>query len=289
MITTNLSQYLVILKVSGPDSSKFLQGQLTNDITLLTPQIKDNCITYQFAAHLNHKGRIIANFIIINPEIDTYYLITNRELVDTILPRLKMFILRSKVVISEEQRHIIFTNSNDHVNASNFNIRLANNHLLTITDKDFSNNINIQHWNQFLVNHGITLIHKETTEQFIPQQINLDDLNGISFTKGCYTGQEIVARTHYLGKIKRRLYKFTLSQDKFANVDTGNPETTIEQTPHVGQVIVSPNMNNQEVGIIAELANENGQITGIASIQIDCINQAFLSLNHFMCPLQIIT
>lgn len=261
----NLKNKLGIIKITGIDSAKFLQGQLTNDINSLLPAIQNGCLTHQFSAHLNHKGRILANFIIINPEVNTYCLVTNIEVIEKILPRLKMFVLRAKVEISLLDTHIFLS---DHIliENNNINITLAINSYLVISNQIYESVTNDNTWTELLINHGIAFIYTETVEKLIPQQINLDILGGISFTKGCYTGQEIVARTHYLGKIKRRLFKFVVQSSLNINI---------------GQIVISPKLDNQEVGLIVEILKlQDNSYIGLISMQADCTDSVFLDVEN---------
>lgn len=274
MNLVNLNNQLAVIQVTGPDSAKYLQGQVTNDINLLTIlTLEDNVIhasdrihhlqqegfqKYQFAAHLNHKGRMLANFIIIRPNTDTFYLITNKELVAQILARIKMFVMRSKVEITVLEKNIILSTN---VIPNELNIAIDTNVFIVISDNSYDTTGSLSIWNDYLIKNGITLIHPSTVEKLIPQQVNLERLNAISFTKGCYTGQEIVARTHYLGKIKRKLFKF---------------EATTNNNIVIGQIVVSPKMNNQEVGIIVEVSKNYG----LVSAQTDCIDEIFLDIDN---------
>lgn len=259
----NLNAQLAVIKVTGADSAKYLQGQLTNDINKLNIVTNAELSSstekdYQISAHLNHKGRMLANFIIIKTEENTFYLITNKEIVASILPRIKMFVMRSKVEISNLETNILL--SEERLNNS-INIRLNDKYFLVIDSTLISNNNDLNEWQQVLLELGLTLIHTKTQEKLIPQQANLDALDGISFTKGCYTGQEIVARTHYLGKIKRKLFRF---------------ETITNNNLEIGQIVVSPKMDNQEVGIIIETLGNKG----LVSMQTDCIDDVFLDANN---------
>ena len=132
----------------------------------------------------------------------------------------------------------------------------------------------VQNWRTFLISRGIPLIYNKTQETFTPQQVNYDLIDGVNFKKGCYIGQEIVARTHYLGRVKRRMYRF-----RFNSTTT----LTIATIPSLslGQIVVSPKLNNQEVGVIVELAKDGDtSYRGLVSLQIDCINSAFLDLDN---------
>lgn len=254
MTTLNLNQELAILEVSGVDATTYLQGQLTNDIKELTQK------KYQLSAHLNNKGRIIAAFIITQPCEDTYYLITTRSVSNKILPRLKMFILRSKVTLTENTLNIALS---ENVIADAINLELSAQQYLVISSQMLAEQIDKNLWHKFLVEHNIPLIYEPTQEKIIPQQINFELLGGVNFKKGCYTGQEIVARTHYLGKVKRRLAKFT-------------SDTTLE----IGQTVVSPQVDNQEVGIIIDYYCNEQKYIGLVSLQMDCINNIYLDIDN---------
>jgi folate-binding protein YgfZ len=234
MTELNIDTEIAIISVNGTDSKTFLQGQLSNDINLLDHQ------SSIFAAHLNNKGRVLATFIITKIDDNTYYLLTSREIIDKITPRLKMFVLRAKVNINQiNDKHIILC---ENINPQNAQLP------------------NTLNWKLFLINNGIPLVYNATEAEFIPQHINYDLIDGVSFTKGCYTGQEIVARTHYLGKSKRRMYQFTCETSHVA----------------VGQKVISPKLNNQPVGIIVETINQNNISRGLVSLQTDCTDAAFI-------------
>jgi tRNA-modifying protein YgfZ len=254
MFAINLNNELAILVVSGIDSKPYLQGQLTNDINLLDSQ------PFQLSAHLNNKGRMLASFIITRVSENTYYLFTNKDILTKVLPRLKMFVLRSKVTFNESTLIPVLS---DHTFGSVNSIELCPNHFLSTLEASTINlTTNNNLWHQFLVNQLIPLIYTDTYEKFTPQQVNYELINGVSFTKGCYTGQEIVARTHYLGKVKRRMYLFSCN----------NPVK-------MGQTITSPTMDNQEVGFVVDVARDDNYYIGLASVQIDCVNDAFIN-NH---------
>ena len=247
----NLNSELIIIEVSGSDASSYLQGQLTNDIRELTTT------PYQLAAHLNNKGRILATFMITAPSADTYYLITSSSVAATILPRLKMFILRSKVNLALSS-HSIYLSSAALSNCHSFT--LATGQFLNIGPANLNANIaQAQDLSKLLVELAIPMIYSATTEKIIPQQVNYDLIGGINFKKGCYTGQEIVARTHYLGKIKRRMVHFNT-----------------QWQPTRGQPVVSPSLDNQEVGFIIDYYPLEAGFRGRVALQSDCCDSAFL-------------
>ena len=261
MSIVNLKNNLSVIKVSGDDSVKYLQGQLTNDINQL-----DN-VVFQYSAHLNNKGRMLASFIITKIEMNCYYLITTTEIIDKILPRLKMFILRSKVSMEILGDNIYFCDEKfddkANINQDAKHVVLDETHYLSITLQQNVSEQDLDLWKQWLIHSSVPMIYLNTQEKFTPQQVNYDLIGGVNFKKGCYTGQEIVARMHYLGKVKRRMYQFATSFDV-----------------SIGQKIYSPVMNNQEVGEIVETLCIDEKCIGLVSAQSDCIEAAFLDIDN---------
>ena len=257
MNCVNLNKELGVIIVSGEDAKVFLQGQLTNDINLLDNQ------AFQYSAYLNTKGRMVASFWVKKVEENKYYLITSNPLVDKLILKLRMYILRAKVTIEKLSTNIYFT---DDITGYNNAIALpiAKNRFMVITNDIIDNaNDSIDYFKQTIIENGIAIIYPETQEQLIPQHVNYDELGGLNFKKGCYLGQEIVARMHYLGKSKRKMYHFT--------------------TPHevkIGQVVVSPKLNNQEVGIIVDVVCNDGKYFGLVALQNDCIESSYLDENN---------
>ncbi len=237
MMLSNLNNQLAVIEVKGNDASKFLQSQLTNDINQLNTQ------QFQFSAHLNNKGRMLASFIITKYSENSYYLITPLEIIEKIIPRLKMFILRSMVNITQ---------------LTNINIIFGNNKTATGLSLEL-----IQTWKAFLIDNAIPFIYLATQELFIPQHVNYDFINGVSYKKGCYTGQEIVARTHYLGKLKKQMYKFTCDQEV-----------------KIAQKVVSPIIRDQEAGIIVEVIQNTHSHYGLIVLQTECIEKIFLDIEN---------
>lgn len=162
-----------ILTVSGDDAATFLQGQLTNDLTQLQSGPP------MLAAWCNPKGRVIGLFRVSKDNSD-YALALPTELVESVQQRLTMFRFRAKV---------------------QFGHRDASADDLGVTGP-------FGDWRLENLLAGIPDIRAAQSEQFTPHMLNLDLLDAISFDKGCYTGQEIVARTHYRGATKRRMFRF---------------------------------------------------------------------------------
>ena len=187
-----------LIKVSGKDSLAFLQSQFSNDIS----KIFDNQL--QFNCYCQHQGKVIAIIWVI--KIDgSFYLSFPIELTDIILEKLNLYKLMSDVNfenISKKTYQYGLINETKGIKLhGNLNFFVS---LEEIYSSDYS------HWEEQCVLNMIPEVTSFSSEKFIPQVFNLDigEL-GISFTKGCYPGQEVVARMHYLGKPKRRLFRFT--------------------------------------------------------------------------------
>lgn len=228
--------HLGLLEVSGAEAVTFLQGQVTNDVQML---ISNNSAHY--SGYCTPKGRLLALFLAFAHH-DHLHLQFNRALLEPIMKRLKMYVMRSKVEIKDVSESIIKFGLNGPNSAallspffsqiptqdyelatsengsilklptiaghSRFQIFTDSNHapLLFNALKPECQLVGKPCWDWLDIQAGIPEVLPKTQEQFVPQMLNLDILNGINFKKGCYTGQEIIARTHYLGTVKRRTY-----------------------------------------------------------------------------------
>jgi folate-binding protein YgfZ len=191
-----------LLKLSGSDAQSFLQAQLSNDIT----KLDDNRV--QLSAYCQHQGKILALFWVMR-DGDDFLLSFPADLVDGLLPRLKMFVLMSDVAIEDVTNECTQIG---YIDATLDNAYLINQRLSVTVGKDNANNIefsNQDEWTKVCIETALPEVEQVTAEKLIPQMLNLDiDEIGVNFTKGCYPGQEVVARLHYLGKAKRRLFEF---------------------------------------------------------------------------------
>jgi len=200
-----------LIKVSGNDAESFLQGQLSNDIKKL------DTLNVQLNAYCQHQGKILALFWVTKNE-DSFFLSFPSDLLESIKPRLQMFVIMSDVVIEDITKDYIQVGSigETHEKALVINDKLS----LIIANKQDINKFNmgpIEHWNKACIDSLLPEIFSVTSEKLVPQMLNLD-INefGVNFSKGCYPGQEVVARLYYLGSAKRRLFTFEL--DAEANI-----------------------------------------------------------------------
>ena len=202
-----------LLKISGTDAEAFLQGQLSNDIKKL------DTLNVQLNAYCQHQGKILALFWVMKNK-DSFFLSFPLDLLDSIKSRLQMFVIMSDVVIEDITTEYIQVGSigEAHQKALVINEKLS----LIIADNKDINKFNMKsqdHWDMACIDSFLPEIFSITSEKLVPQMLNLD-INefGVNFSKGCYPGQEVVARLHYLGSAKRRLFAFESSSE----VDIGD-------------------------------------------------------------------
>lgn len=225
--------HLGLVGAHGEDAATFLQGQTSNDVQAVTETQS------QLGAYCNPKGRILCGFRIFRRS-DSYYLRMPRDTVEACLQRLRMFVLRAKVTLDDADNALVrfgfsgpdavkeldealgaAPNASDEVlHTDGFSvIRIPGPHPRFEIYGDLEpmkrlwDRLNVHaapvgagSWALLDILAGLPSIHAATSEAFVPQMVNMQLINGLSFTKGCYPGQEVVARTQYLGKLKRRMY-----------------------------------------------------------------------------------
>ena len=210
-----------LITTGGQDARDFLQGQLTQDVNLLTA---GGSLP---AAWCNPKGRVVVTIRLVQID-DDIGLIVPANMADRVVQRLTMYRLRSKVEINE-----------------------PSDGWRDLVAKDDSNPV-------ALICASIPTIDESNTEQFTPHMLNLDKLGYISFSKGCYTGQEVVARTENLGKSKRRLMRYEADKK---GIEVGDKLSDGER--NVGEVVnvagrdllaVTPVELHQQILVSGDLA-----------------------------------
>lgn len=217
--------YLSVISVTGADSASFLQGQISCNIKNLTPN------QASIAAYCTAKGRVISIMIVV-PHVDGFWLILPSSLVELVQKRLQMFVLRSAVQLRRLEMSVIGITSHS-PNVPELSLPLTNfaciskdslclvkipsvheaRYLFLTPDLPKLDLGSTELWRLEDISAGLPWFEVDQTESYTPHMLNLDTLGGISLDKGCYTGQEIVARTHYLGKNKRQLYAGQINAD----------------------------------------------------------------------------
>ena len=237
--------HLGVLAVSGTDAESFLHNQLTNDVLELRPG------SMHLGGYCSPKGRLLATLLIWKTD-DGVMLVMPRELLPGIQKRLQMFVLRSKVTIADVSEQTVLIGAavpdlqeigfseTDGLNATwpsaaglqralwmgpvESAMHLWNTLSETLTSTSAS------YWRWLDIRAGLPMVVEATREQFVPQMVNFDLVGGVNFRKGCYPGQEIVARSQYLGKLKRRMLLASTQAEVaaagmeiFSEADPGQP------------------------------------------------------------------
>jgi len=200
-----------LLKISGSDSESFLQNQLSNDITKLDKS------SAQLNAYCQHQGKIISLFWVMRYKGD-FLLSFPLDLIEKIQSRLRMFVIMSDVVIKDVSKDLLQIGLVHETHEDGFVINGQLSVLIEkYNDEVVTDSNSIVLWYKACIDSHLPEIFSVTSEKLVPQMLNLD-INefGVNFSKGCYPGQEVVARLHYLGSAKRRLFAFELDSD--ANV-----------------------------------------------------------------------
>jgi folate-binding protein YgfZ len=201
-----------LLLAAGDDARAFLHAQLTNDIE----NLKSGQARY--AGWCSAKGRLLATFLVV-PCSGGFLLQLSRDLVPTVAKRLSMFVLRSKLKISdvsaawaqfgqwhEGQANPLEVKEQD----GRITVGIEAGRSLVLSPAPAQGcvpDLPEESWTLAEVRAGRALIEQPTQDQFVPQMVNLELAGGVDFRKGCYPGQEIVARAQYRGEVKRRMYR----------------------------------------------------------------------------------
>ena len=198
-----------LLSVTGEDAREFLHAQLTNDVRNLAP------VRAVLAGWCSAKGRLLATFLVV-PAPQGFLLQLARDIAPAIAKRLSMFILRSKVKVADESDAWIQDGVWDveregpevSWTGSRASVRVGERRYLEIqplAEKAHEPTAPEAAWTLQEIRAGRPFISGATQDQFVPQMVNLEKLGGVDFQKGCYPGQEIVARAQYRGQVKRRM------------------------------------------------------------------------------------
>lgn len=272
MTTSNLIKLddLTSLHVTGTDSTKFLHAQFTNDLANLSVN------SWQYSGYCTPKGRLLAFMTIVRLDENEYLLVLPAEISENILPRLRMFIMRDDVTITPKHDDLgiigitgnadaltdialpaaaetgqVTTDGDAYLLTIDNGLNSKSERYMYLSDIDRINSLTLPEaerndWTRLDIQAGIPVIRAATQEAFVPQMVNLDLIGAVNFKKGCYPGQEVVARVHYLGKIKQRMFVVkhdgkepVLSNDKV--YISGQDDKT------VGTVVQAAAINSQQL------------------------------------------
>ena len=257
-----LTQFGVI-RATGEDAASFLHNLFSNDVQHLGRERAERC------GFCSPKGRLLADFLIWREDQD-YLLQLSSDIQPGMLKKLGMYVLRSKVKLSDANSDIVLLgiagtgaaaalralgagipssqydvlrfDAGTAIRLDEHRIQLAvhANAAVPVWNKlaSLASPVGTPAWRWLEIAAGVPHITSATQEEFVPQMANLELIGGVSFTKGCYPGQEIVARTKYLGKVKRRTYRASIQSD----------------CPQPGTDLFSPDLTDQSCGKVIEAA-----------------------------------
>jgi folate-binding protein YgfZ len=272
-VSTSRLPHLGVLRFTGADALQFLQGQVSNDTQRLTGNAS------VFAAYSNAQGRVLA-LIYLLPHSSGTLAILPREILSPTMERMRKFILRAKVRIEDAGDSLAVAgrygaaavssgdasssggvaSSSGYAESDGIGICPVGHdparawvigpaEKLPAADAAQAGR-NEEAWRLADIRAGLPQIYAATSETFVAQMLNLDLLDGISFTKGCYTGQEIIARTQHLGRIKRRMFRLQLPRGDW----------------QIGQAV---RLVDGRQGRLTEVAQAGGRIEALAVLSIE--------------------
>ena len=238
-----------VIRVSGEEAASFLQGQLTQDVALL------GLSEARLAAFCNAKGRMQASFVVFKRSPDDILMVCSRDILPATLKRLSMFVMRAKAKLSDASDEFTLhglageavTHQGGDVSRvwSKTDTNTDTASLVVLPSADSTARalwcapagtpppvlpaIELSQWQWLSVRSGIAMITQPIFEAFVPQMLNYESVGGVNFKKGCYPGQEIVARSQFRGTLKRRAYivhasaPLSVGQEVFHSADAEQP------------------------------------------------------------------
>jgi len=277
--------HLGVIRAAGADAASFLHNQLTNDVLLM----KDG--QCRLAAYCNAKGRMQASFVVYKRSAEELLLIGRQDLLAQTVKRLSMFVLRAKVKLTEATADFqLLGLAGDALSAALGGVSsdalapwqrialnvgeqiadvltlypalnqtrglwIAPNGVATPTGLALST----EQWQVGEVMSGIAWVEQATFEAFVPQMLNYESVDGVNFKKGCYPGQEVVARSQFRGTLKRRAFiaqsavPMTAGQEVFSSLDATQP-----------------------CGLVAQAASDGGSHVAVLELQLSATENSSL-------------
>jgi folate-binding protein YgfZ len=272
--------HLGIIRAAGADAASFLHNQLTNDVLLMK---EGQC---RLAAFCNAKGRMQASFVVYKRSAEEVLLICRKDLIVQTVKRLSMFVLRAKAKLSDAtdefqllglagdaalaalngastdswQRHAVGA-----ADVLTLYPALAQPRAFWIAPKDEAaptgSDVSADLWQVGEVLSGIAWVELATFEAFVPQMLNYESVDGVNFKKGCYPGQEVVARSQFRGTLKRRAF---IVQSPVAMI--------------AGQEVFSSLDSTQPCGLVAQAANDGVSHMAVVELQLSATENSTLHL-----------
>jgi len=258
-----------VIRAQGEDARKFLHGQLTQDVEHLGED------SARLAGFCSAKGRLLATFVVWSRGQEEVLLACSADLLPTVLKRLSMFVLRAKCKLSDASADVpLWGVAGDTTESSLAGLgqiwqraAIAGGDALRLPDAQVGGlavprfllagavptsgkTLDAETWRALEVHSGVARVVAATAEQFVPQMVNLELVGGVNFQKGCYPGQEIVARSQYRGTLKRRGYvlaseeQLQPGQEIFSSADPEQP---------AGMVVLAGQLPGKAAVALAEM------------------------------------
>jgi folate-binding protein YgfZ len=291
-----------ILRVSGEDAQGFLQNLLSSDVREV------NARRAQISSFNSAKGRMLATFLVWQTDAD-YFLQLPRSLCEAVRKKLSMYVLRSKVKIADASDELVClglagaeaaalvgecfvavpqdtfaagqcpNGSVIRLGAGRFLIATAPQYAAALWQclNDGARPAGSGCWDWLSIRAGIPAILPATQEQFVPQMANLELIGGVNFKKGCYPGQEIVARMQYLGKLKRRMYLAHIAGTAAAGEELFSAEMAGQANGMVVNAAPAPDGGCDLLAVV-QISSHDGQTVHLGSLQGEAL--AFQSLPY---------
>ena len=273
---------LGLIRATGEEVRTFLHGQFTNDLEQVTDHMS------QISSYCNPKGRMLSIFRIFKRNED-YFLILPKDVIDITFKKLSMFKLRAKVdlhdvsgqfalfgvagpeaqsalesldiELPQKESDCVQVDGTAMIRLPSENVRslfVANTETAASLCSQLSEILPLvtsRLWDLHDISCGIPQVTAHTSEVFTPQMTNLELIDGVSFSKGCYPGQEVVARTHYLGKPNRRMYKASITTEQAIEPGT-NVFSAEEGNQALGKVVVSQMVSAEQASALIVLRTQ---------------------------------
>lgn len=289
-----------VLNVQGADAHKFLQGQTTTDFNEVTPQQS------RLGAYANLKGRIVFSFRAIEWQAQSLYLVMDEPLVAMAKSTFQKYIVFSKAQLSTPNIAVIGVMGDDahtlltqcvgfcpnEVNQTLSNeqfvvVRLhGDNRFMLLVQAEALASIwdtlsqqatvgDVNDWRLAQIQAGESQVVAATTELFQPQELNFLNLHAISYNKGCYTGQEIIARLYFRGKLKQWVHRFKANTSTLPELNS----VIYDETGHAqGHVILAAHTASHTVELLAIVRHAQSQTVfwGEAKIALSNLNLPYV-------------
>lgn len=272
--------HLGVIRARGDDAVPFLQGQLTNDVAGL------GMSEARLAGYCSAKGRLLASFLVWKVAPDELLLACSADVLAATLKRLSMFVLRAKCKLSDASAEVRLSGlaggaatrwlgasapaaawrAVEHDGARVLRLPdaagtpryiLATHAQATAPELP---PLSLDAWRWLEVQSGVPLIEAVNVEQFVPQMVNLELVGGVNFQKGCYPGQEVVARSHYRGTLKRRMALFDSAAEAHAGDDVFHDDDPSQPAGRIVNAAPSPHGGSSALIEVKLAALERGSL-----------------------------